>query len=43
MLKVAGSFLGEVAPPNIRELYVDMSVRAQFKKGLQNPVCYVNC
>ncbi len=36
-------FLGEVAPPDIRDLYVDMSVRDQFKKGLQNPVCYVNC
>ena len=36
-------FIGEVALPDIREMYVNMSVRAQYKKGARSPVCYVNC
>ena len=44
-VKMAGrwEFLGNVAPSDVRQTYVDHSVRGQFKRGAQSPVMYVNC
>ena len=42
---VAGrwEFLGNVAPPEVRETYLDHNVRGEFRRGAQSPVKYVNC
>lgn len=36
-------FVGQVAPEEIRRKYVGRSVEADFRKGAQNPIAYVNC
>ena len=36
-------FLGKIAQAKIRSLYLDHSVRGQFKRGEQSPVKYVKC
>ena len=35
-------FVGAIAPPSIREKYVDCSVADYFQKGAANPIIYVN-
>ncbi|OGI67287.1 hypothetical protein A2823_01570 [Candidatus Nomurabacteria bacterium RIFCSPHIGHO2_01_FULL_41_91] len=35
------SFVGAIAPEDIREKYIDKSVKHLFKKGSQNPIRYV--
>ncbi|RNC71839.1 MAG: hypothetical protein ED859_03815 [Desulfuromonadales bacterium] len=35
-------FIGEVAPPAVREKYVDRSVAHYFSRGAANPIMYVN-
>jgi hypothetical protein len=36
-------FIGDVAPPSVREKYRWHSVSDHFKRGNQNPIHYVNC
>jgi hypothetical protein len=36
-------FIGRVADASVRSEYMGRSVAAQFPRGLQNPVVYVNC
>jgi hypothetical protein len=36
-------FVGHVADPAIRDVYVERSVADVFKRGVQSPVFYVNC
>lgn len=36
-------FVGRVADAAVRDQYVGRSVAEDFKRGLQNPVLYVNC
>jgi hypothetical protein len=36
-------FTGRVAPESVRSRYYGGSVAAYLRKGLQNPVVYVNC
>jgi hypothetical protein len=35
-------FVGKRAPDSVRQLYLGKSVAAHFRKGNQNPICYVN-
>jgi len=36
-------FAGEIAESTVRERYLNRRIESYFKKGLQNPVVYVNC
>lgn len=36
-------FIGEVANQEIREKYLNKSLKHLFKKGNSNPIMYVNC
>lgn len=36
-------FIGEVAPPTIRDKYMGHSVSHYFRRGAANPIMYINC
>lgn len=36
-------FMGRLAEPAIRDMYLGKSVQHYFKRGMQSPVVYVNC